>query len=333
MKARAVPRVSVLIPSYNHAAFVGQAIESALTSEVRDLEVIVVDDASTDGSPDTIRAIADERLRLIVHPKNLGMSAALNTGIAVARSDAIAVLGSDDFRLPGALQAQIDFLDSHPRYDAVLGMPRLVDEAGNPLDIGYREFANPYAGTEPGASHWLRLFFLKGNCLCHPTLVLRRRVHEAIGPYNRRLLNLSDLDLWVRMLVAGLSFFVLPDEVTARRVLDRDRNLSAPTLGTVVRAQFELIQVLKHYRRLPAAILAQMFADEIRAAGISADLTPGRLLAEIASRSEFRPVQFFGLDTLYEELAASPEADPVPLFDLAARVDPFAAAPDKGLPS
>ncbi len=310
-----------MVPSFNHAGFVGQTIESALSQNVS-LEVIVVDDASSDRSRDVIAQYSDPRVRLLLHDENRGPAAALNTGITAARGDYITALGSDDYYLPHTLAKQLDFLRNHPNYDAVFGMPHLIDEQGRHVtEGGYREFAHPFVGAEATKADWLRYFFLMGNCLCHPAVMLRRRVHETVGLYDPRLLNLQDFDLWVRMLLGGMNFFVLPVELTARRV--HGKNLSGPTVSTALRSQFEILQILKAYRTLPAAELYAIFAVQIRQAGIEQGLTSGALLSALASASTLRGMHYFALEMLYEALEGDPNADCRPLFKLSGRLDPF----------
>ena len=327
MTSESSPRISVVIPSYNHAAFVEQAIESVLRDQGEEVELIVVDDASTDGSAKRVAVNRDPHLRLIELPANAGTSAALNAGIKASHGAYIGVLGSDDFFLPGTLRKQLDFLDSHPQYDAVFGMPRMVGEAGEALNTGYAEFAHPFVGVEASRAAWLRQFFMKGNCVCHPTAMLRRQVHETVGLYDPRLLNLSDFDLWVRMLAAGLSFFVMPDELTNRRIRSNRQNLSAAKPSTSLRTAFEITQILKPYRGLAASYLYEVFANEVGVARIPPGLPSGVLLADIASRSSFRPMQYFALESLYQHLGSFPEANCTMLFRLAERIDPFALAP------
>jgi glycosyltransferase involved in cell wall biosynthesis len=315
-------RVSVVIPSFNHAAFVGQAIESVLAQDV-DLELLVVDDASADQSRDVIASFSDPRLRFLPQAENRGPSAALNVGIAVARGQYVTALGSDDFYLPGTLRTQLSFLDGHSQYDAVFGLPRLINENGKPLNIGYREFSHPFIGKHATRFAWLRHFFLNGNCLCHPTVMMRRRVHDVVGLYDPRLLNLQDFDLWVRMLVRGLIFFTLPVELTARRIFANNQNLSSASVPTALRSKFELLQVLKSYRSLSASDLGEVFAHELQLLKQPGGLSAGAILASIASHSRISAMQYFALESLYESFAGDRKADCRPLFALAGRLDPF----------
>ncbi len=99
------PFFSIIIPLYNRAAFIGRALRSCLAQTFPDFEVIVVDDGSTDGSGDAVRAFADPRIRLVVHERNRGRCPARNTGMAAARGRWFVFLDSDDELLPHSLQA------------------------------------------------------------------------------------------------------------------------------------------------------------------------------------------------------------------------------------
>jgi glycosyltransferase involved in cell wall biosynthesis len=312
----------VVIPSFNHAAFIGQAIESVLAQDV-DLELVVVDDASTDNSREVITSFSDPRLRFLPQAENRGPSAALNAGLVAARGQYATALGSDDFYLPGAVHNQASFLDGHSQYDAVFGLPRLVDESGRPMNVGYREFSHPFIGKDATRFAWLRRLFLHGNCLCHPTVMVRRRVHDVAGLYDPRLLNLQDFDMWVRMLARGMQFFVLPVELTARRTFSDYRSLSSGSAAVVLRTQFEMLQVLKRYRSLPAKDLGEIFAPELSQLRLPPSRSAGEMLAAIASHSRVPEMHYFALESLYESFATDRKADCRPLFALAGRLDPF----------
>src|ERR1043166_3249216 len=126
------PRLSVVIKSYNHAPFVAQTIQSVLDQSFQDFEIVVTDDASTDGTADVIRTFADPRISLEVLPHNRGISAAMNETLARARGELIAILNSDDYALPGRLERQVAYLDMHPEIGAVFALARPVDDSGEP---------------------------------------------------------------------------------------------------------------------------------------------------------------------------------------------------------
>ena len=117
------PLVSVVVKSYNHAAFIGETIRSVLDQSVQDFEIVVTDDGSSDGTPDVVRGFADPRIHLEVFPRNRGISQAMNATIARARGTYVAILNSDDFALPGRLARQTAFLEAHSDVAAVFGLP------------------------------------------------------------------------------------------------------------------------------------------------------------------------------------------------------------------
>ena len=108
-----MPRVTVLIPTYQSAGFISEAIDSVLTQSYGDYEILIVDDDSTDATVDILNGYRDGRIRVIRGPGE-GLAAALNRGIAQARGEYIARLDSDDLMAPGRLEKQVRYMDGHP---------------------------------------------------------------------------------------------------------------------------------------------------------------------------------------------------------------------------
>lgn len=111
-------KVSVLIPLYNKAPYVREAVESVLHGEFGDLEVVVVDDASTDEGPAIVRAIPDARVRVIAQQRNGGPAAAANAGIDACRGEYIVRLDADDVNMPDRIARQVAYMDAHPEVGA-----------------------------------------------------------------------------------------------------------------------------------------------------------------------------------------------------------------------
>ncbi|MBP7661472.1 MAG: glycosyltransferase family 2 protein, partial [Burkholderiaceae bacterium] len=110
--ANPAPRVSVVIASYRHAAYVRECLASVLEQSFQDFEIVITDDGSGDGTVNAIRSVHDARIRLEVLPVNRGACVAMNHSLSRARGSYIAILNSDDMFLPGRLQAQVEFLDT-----------------------------------------------------------------------------------------------------------------------------------------------------------------------------------------------------------------------------
>lgn len=129
------PPVTVFIPAHDREAFVGAAIDSVLAQTWRDLECLVIDDGSRDGTRDVVRARADPRVRLIENGENRGIPRTRNRGIDEARGEYLAILDSDDLARPHRIERQVAFLDTHPAVAGVGSWARVVDSEGRPLRL------------------------------------------------------------------------------------------------------------------------------------------------------------------------------------------------------
>ena len=186
----AMPRVSVVMAVCNGQRFVGEAIESLRTQTLEDLEVIVVDDGSSDATPRLVQTLAaeDDRIRLHVQ-RHAGYPAALNTGRRLAKADYVGVLDADDLAEPGRLERQVGFLERHPEVGVVGGALLLVTADGRPFYIA----AYPVAPAEVHDA-------LKSRSpLGHTCVLMRREVLEEVGGYRDSFPLAEDYDLWLRI--------------------------------------------------------------------------------------------------------------------------------------
>jgi len=295
------PRVSVVIGSYNHAAFVGECLASVLAQTFGDWELVVTDDGSVDGTAEAVRAFAaahpQARVDFVALPENRGACIALNHGIRRARGEFVAILNSDDLFLPGKLARQVEFLDAYPRVGAVFGWPELIDERGAPFDDpGHKDTAVFRQCNRPRQA-WLRHFFDHGNALCHPTVLIRRRCYDEAGLYDPRLAQVPDLDLWIRLAMKH-EIHVLAEPLIRFRILDAQRNASAARPEVVVRDAWERRHVLDRFLDIGAEDFAAAFPEYAGSAEALAALLARRALG-LAHPFYLQ----FGLDTLYRQLA------------------------------
>jgi hypothetical protein len=292
-----VPLVSVLIKAFNHARYIRQTIDSILNQSLQDFEIVVTDDASTDGTPEIVRSFTDPRIRLQVLTRNLGISGAMNATVARARGRYCAILNSDDWALPGRLRRQVEFLEANPEVSLVFGLPHPVDDDGAPADA-YSDFTQPLRLPDFSRRMWLRQFFFTGNCLCAPTAMIRREAYQAAGAYDRRLTNLQDLDMWIRMLIAGHAIHVLPEPLTALRIRSNHANMSAPRPDTRLRTQFETGRILRHFAGFDAALFEEVFGDATSNRPAAGD-SPAQRVAALALRDARVEFQSFALDVFH----------------------------------
>jgi len=176
------PQVSIVIPVRNGERFLREALDSTLAQTRADFELIVVDDGSTDTTPEILADTArrDPRVR-VQQQVAAGLTAAINAGCAVAEGPLIARMDGDDVMLPDRLERQVAYLDAHPEVALLGGGIVLVDETGREID------------REPGRPE---LDFLVRNELTHATVMMRADAFRALGGY--RLDQSEDYDLWLR---------------------------------------------------------------------------------------------------------------------------------------
>lgn len=308
-------KITVAIAAYNHAPFVRQAIHSALSQGGCDLEVIVVDDGSTDGTPDEISKINDPRLRLICFQQNQGACTALNRAIQEGSGEYVAILNSDDAFMPNKLQKQLIFLQNNPSIGAVFGLPCFVDELGKPLSLP----ATSKVFEQPNRSRyeWMRYFFYNDNALCHPTVLIRRDCYKKYGYYDPRLVQAPDYDFWLRILLKE-EIHVLHEPLLSFRILSDGSNVSMSRPDRLRRSQWEVSQILKHFQSLPPLEYLQVFPEDIILANrVGIDKDKDFVSLALAYKTLGDGIQpwfqssyrLFGLQVLHNLLGQSNEKD------------------------
>jgi glycosyltransferase involved in cell wall biosynthesis len=267
-----VKTVSVVMATYNHAPFVAEAVRSVLEQSFDDFEFLIADDGSIDGTPDIVSLVQDSRIRFFGHRANRGACAVTNELIEKATGKYIALINSDDIWMPGKLSDQVGFLESHPDIAATFGRARFInrDSQDIPPDR-LPSFATVFDQANRSRGAWLRRFFVEGNCLCHPTILIRRDVYDYIGAYSNRLRQLPDFDMWIR-LVKAYSFNVSPDPMIRYRVLPGE-NASSDIPGNRVRVMNEhFLIALRFFDGVSAALLRDGFSDRLVSKDVSTEI-------------------------------------------------------------
>jgi glycosyltransferase involved in cell wall biosynthesis len=159
----APPRVSILLSVHNAESTVGASVASLLAQTWTDFELLLVDDASTDGTAAVLDTFTDPRIRRLRLPVNLGLTAALNEGLRMARGKYLARLDADDVATPDRLARQVAFLDAHPEI-GVLGSSYEMRPPG----------CDPVPFRNPSEQTHLRFAMLFDNAIAHPTVLMRR---------------------------------------------------------------------------------------------------------------------------------------------------------------
>lgn len=198
------PLVTVIVPTYNVEAYVDDCLNSILSQDYPEMEVIVVDDGSTDGTVAALAAYGD-RVRL-VRQENRGAAAARNHGLALARGTYVTFLDGDDIWLPGKVKAQVVYMECHPNVGMTYGrweewrrtrgrgfaMPEWVERMGT-----HDEEAVP--GIVPEGSGWLYHKLLTDFLVTTIAVMLRRGIVEQIGYFDETLERGEDYEYWLRV--------------------------------------------------------------------------------------------------------------------------------------
>jgi glycosyltransferase involved in cell wall biosynthesis len=186
-------RASLIIPTFNHARFLGAAIDSALAQTLGAVDVIVVDDGSTDDTPAVLARYAG-RVRVLRQP-NRGLSSARNAGLAAARGTYVAFLDADDVMAPTKLAAQLEVLERSP----AIGWT-YCDVLMETVATGATARASERFGYGARAlDGWLFPELIHGNFIPAIAPLVRRTALEAAGGFDERLTALEDWDMWLRL--------------------------------------------------------------------------------------------------------------------------------------
>ncbi|MBI9021307.1 MAG: glycosyltransferase [Verrucomicrobia bacterium] len=236
------PLVSIIMASCNHAEFIADAINSVIHQDYENWELIIADDASADGTLEILNSFSGD-VRIRVFPfKNNRQYHMRNFSAQQARGKYLAFLNSDDLFYPEKLRRQIELLESNPELAAAFTQVRCIDRNSQRLDGHVLE--KIFATENRTRQQWLRHFFISGNCLCISSAMIRRDVFEEAGGFNPLLIQIADLDLWIKTCFKK-EIHIIPEMLTGMRVLAN--NLSAPGPASNSRIFIEVQQAYARY--------------------------------------------------------------------------------------
>jgi len=216
------PRVTVLMPVFNAESYLAEAIESILGQTYTDMEILIIDDGSTDHSASIIASYRDPRIRVVQNDKNMTLVPTLNLGLDLANGYYIARMDADDVALPNRIEAQVRFLDAHPEI-VVCG-------------TGMKVIGSSTVFVPPTNPEVLRYKLHVRNCIAHPTVMFRAStLRDAKIYYNSDFTHAEDYELWNRLSenyrIANISrpllHYRLSEEGVSRRHVQEQRRLTA----------------------------------------------------------------------------------------------------------
>lgn len=259
------PLVSVIIPVHNAEDVIENTLDSVLNQSYQNMEVIIVDDASTDSSREKIEAYEDSRLKKIFLETNHHVCYSGNIGFENATGKYIALIGHDDCWRADKLEKQISFLEEHPSYGLTFTWVNIIDENGENKnvenDIFYKTFRNDNFKKE----YWNRRLIVKGNSFCAPSACIRSDILKRTGIYRYALVQLQDYDLWLRIL-RETEVYTIQEKLTYyRRFTQAGKNVSDMNEKAKARDYHEKQWIQETYvKNLSSEEFTQIFNDDMK---------------------------------------------------------------------
>lgn len=221
--------VSIILCTYNRAHTLKATIDSILVQTYTDFELILVDDGSTDRTQELLAEYSDERIRSYVLEENSFYCAAANFGLTKVRGDYIAFATSDDVWNLRKLERQLDYMEKRKDCGACFTFVHLIDENGDNADEKYKDMLNVFRKVYYSRRDWIQRFIFEGNCLCHPTAVVRKEVLDKVGGYHVFYSLLADMELWLRI-VRYYPIHVIEEDLLGYRMFeDQTKQVSGTT--------------------------------------------------------------------------------------------------------
>lgn len=244
-------KVSIILPSFNSASFIYEAVLSILKQSYKNFELIIVDDKSTDETIKIIKLFRDKRIRLIVTKNKLGLASCLNLGIKHSASQFVARMDSDDISETNRLEEQINFLNKNKNIDVVGTAIKIIDEEG----IVKRFVSFPKTDLE------IKWAMCLGCPIAHPSIMMRRDVFSKYGTYDTKE-KIEDYALWTKFLNKGVKFYNLDQHLL--KIRKHKRNSKKYESSKLKKIEIEIIKK-NIYNILNLKITQKKYIDYIDA--------------------------------------------------------------------
>lgn len=228
--------VSVILPTYNRAYLLTRAIRSVLDQQYEPLQLIIVDDGSTDETPAVVSAIGDARIEVVRFERNRGIGAARHEGVSRARGEFIAFIDSDDVWLPGKLGLQVRLFQTYPHLDLIFGNYLNINYVAGTQELGFCQTQRSLAKLatkqlEEGVSEIVSGFpqaILEGNFIALPSVMFKTKLARAIGNFDQTLSSSEDFEFWWRLAAHGARF-----AYTEQPLIERHKDSQSITSQTI----------------------------------------------------------------------------------------------------
>jgi glycosyltransferase involved in cell wall biosynthesis len=219
------PRVSIIVPTNNRANFLGEAVASAIGQDYQHMEIIVIDDGSTDETKGVLATFQDQRL-VCVQQENARRSRALNRAVSMARGEYITFLNSDDYYLPSKVGTQVAFLDTHPEFGMAYMSGFCVEDDRRVINYTY--------GRPPAGKIYAHVAFLRARTITLSDVMVRREILDQVGGFDEAMHLFEDSDVLRR--ISKLISIAGIDEVGCHIRADAGKKLESLDPETIASA-------------------------------------------------------------------------------------------------
>ncbi len=257
--------VSVCINVYNAEKYITKTIESVINQTYKNLQIIVIDDCSTDNTYNIVKSIDDPRIEVYKLPFNCHISNACNEGFKYVKGEYVAHLDADDLWTPDKIEKQVSFLENNKNYGACFTHAEIIDDNGDIAGEDQDFLRNVYAFDNCSQAQMLRYFYDNANRLCHPSSLIKTEIINKVGKHDTSMLYLHDFDYWMRLLTVT-HLYVIPERLTlVRRHEDNNSDMSD---AKWIAHDTEMVRLIyKSINMCPDDLFLEAFSDKLRFVG------------------------------------------------------------------
>ena len=257
--------VSVCINAYNAEKFILETVESVIKQTYKNLQIIIVDDCSTDNTYELVKSINDDRIEVYRTPFNGHISFANNESFKYIKGDYIAHIDADDLWVEDKIEKQVAFLESNPGYGACFTHAEIIDADSTVSDKSQDTLRSVYALENLNQSEMFRHFYDNSNRLCHPSYLIRSEIMKQVGCFDVSMLYLHDFDYWMRLLTVT-KIYIIPERLTLVRRHGDNNSEMDDKKWNAHNTEFARL-IYNSVNICPDELFLEAFSDKLRFAG------------------------------------------------------------------